>query len=94
VKIWSEYAYGKCHHLILDAIARRRYDLYLLCHTDLPWTPDPLREYPDPQARQELFLMYKDLLVAQSIPFVDIKGTDDQRLIPAIKAIDQLFLRP
>src|SRR5215470_14787450 len=47
MKVWCEFVFGKCHQLILDQIARRRYDLYLLCNTDLPWTKDELREYPD-----------------------------------------------
>lgn len=93
MKIWSEFAFNSCHHYILDAIARRPYDLYLLCHIDLPWTADPLREYPDPDTRLALFHMYRDLLVQQSVPFVEIKGTDEQRIVPAIEAIDGLFAK-
>ena len=36
MKVWSEFVFGKCHRFILDQIGERKYDLYLLCNTDLP----------------------------------------------------------
>jgi NadR type nicotinamide-nucleotide adenylyltransferase len=35
-RIWSLHRYGKCHDWIDEQIAKRRYDLYLLCNVDLP----------------------------------------------------------
>src|SRR5579871_1548096 len=55
MKVWSEYVFGRCEPWILDEIVRRKYDGYLLCNTDLPWAPDPLREYPDPGIRERLY---------------------------------------
>src|SRR5690349_5412397 len=49
MKVWYEYAFGKCEHLVLDKIAQRKYDLYLLCNIDLPWVEEPMREYPGEQ---------------------------------------------
>jgi nicotinamide riboside kinase len=46
MKVWCEFVFGKCHTWITDQIAKRKYDLYLLCNTDLPWIKDELREYP------------------------------------------------
>lgn len=89
MKVWSEYVFNKCHPFILDQIVARSYDLYLLCNTDLPWVKDDLREYPDHRSRQELYLMYKDLLVNQDTPWVDISGNDEERLQAAIKGIHQ-----
>ena len=37
MKVWCEFVFGKCHAFILDQIVERKYDLYLLCNTDLPW---------------------------------------------------------
>src|ERR1044072_1365261 len=54
MKVWCEFVFGKCHPFILDQIARRKYDLYLLCDIDLPWMHDELREYPDPGPREQL----------------------------------------
>jgi NadR type nicotinamide-nucleotide adenylyltransferase len=87
MKVWCEYVFGKCHTYILDQLAERKYDLYLLCGLDIPWTADELREYPDPAPRQELFHMYKDLLVNQSTPWILAEGSTDQRIQKARAAI-------
>ncbi len=84
MKVWCEYVFKKCHPFILDQIAKRKYDGYLLCNTDLPWVADELREYPDLESREKLFYMYKDLMVNQSIPWIEISGDYDKRLQQAI----------
>ena len=93
MKVWCEFVFGKCHSFILDQIVERTYDLYLLCNTDLPWIKDELREYPDPVNRNMLFRIYKDLMINQDTPWVEISGLDDERLLQAIKAVDQLLLQ-
>lgn len=87
MKVWCECVYQKCHRWILDQIAQRHYDLYLLCNTDLPWQPDALREYPDLESRQMLYHIYKDILINQQVPWVEIRGTDEERLRQAIAAL-------
>ena len=91
MKVWCEFVFGKCHRFVLDEIVQRKYDLYLLCNTDLPWVKDELREYPDLQTRETLFRIYKDLLVNQSTPWVEIKGNNEARLQIAIEAVNQLL---
>lgn len=91
MKVWCEFVFGKCHRYILDQIVKRKYDLYLLCNTDLPWSADPLREYPDPAPRQALYSMYKDILVNQPVPWVDIRGDHATRLAKAIEGIENHF---
>lgn len=91
MKVWSEFVFGKCHQWIIDKIVERRYDLYLLCNIDLPWMPDVLREYPDPEPRRELFRMYHDIMVNQSTPWVVISGDYDERLRSAISAINTIL---
>lgn len=91
MKVWCEFVFGQCHRFILDEIVARTYDLYLLCNTDLPWTKDELREYPDLETRETLFKMYKDLLVNQTTPWVEIKGNNEARLKIAIEAVDRLW---
>ncbi len=88
MKVWCEYLFGNCHQFILQEIAERKYDLYLLCNTDLPWVKDELREYPDEGTRKELFHIYKDLLINQQVPWVEISGQNDDRLLLAINAIE------
>ena len=93
MKVWCEFVFGKCHRWVLDQIIDREYDLYLLCNTDLPWVKDELREYPDLKTRDQLYHIYKDIMINQSTPWVDISGDHNERLQKAIKAINQLMAR-
>lgn len=91
MKVWCEFVFGKCHRFVLDNILKRKYDLYLLCDVDLPWTKDELREYPDIKTRQTLFRMYQDLLINQSTPWSLVTGTGEERLRSAIRAVDKIL---
>ncbi|MBI2274471.1 MAG: ATP-binding protein [Bacteroidetes bacterium] len=88
MKVWCEYVFEKCHQFILDQVVERKYDLYLLCHTDLPWVKDELREYPDEKNRLELYHIYKDILINQSVPWVEISGSYEDRLTTSIAAVE------
>ena len=91
MKVWCEFVYGKCHQYILDEIAKRKYDLYLLCNTDLPWIKDELREYPDLETRQRLYTIYKNIMENQTTPWIEISGNYEERLQKAITAVDELL---
>ncbi|HEY4061868.1 MAG TPA: AAA family ATPase [Puia sp.] len=92
MKVWSEFVFGRCDPWILEQIAIRRYDGYLLCRTDLPWVKDELREYPDLVNREKLFHIYRDCLVNQSTPWMEVGGCADKRLGVAIGAVNELDL--
>jgi NadR type nicotinamide-nucleotide adenylyltransferase len=92
MKVWSEYVFGNCHRFILDQIVQRQYNLYLLCNIDLPWIADELREYPDWQTRNKLYGYYKDIMTQQSVPWVDISGTHQERLQKAIMATQKILV--
>jgi NadR type nicotinamide-nucleotide adenylyltransferase len=89
MKVWCEYVFNKCHNWILNRIAERKYDGYLLCNVDLPWVKDSLREYPDFETRKRLYHFYKDIMVNQSLPWVDISGNYEERLEKAIRFLDK-----
>ena len=91
MKVWCEFVFGKCHQFILDQIARRKYDLYLLCNIDLKWTHDELREYPDFETRQRLYQIYKDIILNQPVSWIEISGDKEERLQKAIQAVDSLL---
>ena len=93
LKVWCEFVFEKCHPWILNQIVENSYDLYLLCDVDLPWIKDELREYPDLEIREKLYHHYKDLLVNQSTPWVNISGNYQQRLDNAINAIDSVCIK-
>lgn len=91
MKVWCEVAFNNCHTWILKQIAARKYDLILLCDTDLPWIKDELREYPNLEIRQRLFKMYKDLLVSQHVKWAIISGTYSQRLQTSLAIVKTVF---
>jgi len=89
MKVWCEYVFNKCHNWILNRIAERKYDGYLLCNVDLPWVKDNLREYPDLGTRNKLYHFYKDILVNQATPWIEISGSYNERFEAAVKFISQ-----
>jgi NadR type nicotinamide-nucleotide adenylyltransferase len=91
MKVWCEVAFQQCHKWILNQIALRQYDMYLLCDVDLPWVKDELREYPDLAFRKKLFEMYKDIVINSGTKWAVISGNDAQRLQTAIHILDTVF---
>ena len=92
IKVWSEFVFNDCDPWIIDNIVEREYDLYLLCNTDLPWVKDDLREYPDKEIRENLYNIYEDLMINQSVPWVDISGGYEERLQKALLAVNKYCL--
>lgn len=90
MKVWSEFVFGKCDRWILNQVAERNYDLFLLCNIDLPWVKDELREYPDLVYREKLYHHYKDIMYNQPVPWIDISGDFDTRLLVAIAGVDKI----
>jgi nicotinamide riboside kinase len=93
MKVWSEYVFGRCDAWILDQIASRKYDAYLLCRTDLPWVRDDLREYPDLENRERLFHIYRDSLVNQDTPWAEVGGVGEDRVASGIAAVETFRLQ-
>jgi NadR type nicotinamide-nucleotide adenylyltransferase len=92
IKIWAENAFGTCPVWVLDELDRPRYALTLLLAPDVPWTPDPLREHPDPAQRWQFYARYRAELVARDWPFAEISGPPAQRLAQALAAVEGLSL--
>ena len=93
MKVWSEYVFGNCPTFILDEINKQQFDLYLLCKPDIPWVKDELREYPSEKPRQELFQIYKDILINQQTPWTEISGDFEARNQKAVAAINEVLAR-
>jgi len=91
MKVWCEFVFAKCHDFILKQIVERKYDLYLLCNVDLPWSKDELREYPDLESRQVLYKMYRDILINQDVPWYEVSGRQEERLSMAITAVKKIL---
>ncbi|HSC54559.1 MAG TPA: AAA family ATPase [Phnomibacter sp.] len=91
MKVWCEFVFNDCHTWILNQIVKRKYDLYLLCKPDLPWVQDELREYPNEKPRQELYHIYREMMINQTCAWVDIHGSYDERFAMAVAAVDELL---
>lgn len=87
IKVWSEASYGRCDPWILEQIAVRKYDLYLLTYIDTEWEDDPLREHPAPEDRQYFYNIYRDIVQNSGVQWADIRGEYEERLQTALKAI-------
>lgn len=90
IQVWSEYRFGKVDPWVMAEIARRKYDLILLTDTDLPWAPDPLREYPDLEMRRYFFDIYFKLAEESGFAFEVISGDRTSRLEKAVKLVNSL----
>ena len=91
MKVWSEFVFNQCSYDILNGIVNHQYDLYLLCKPDIPWVVDELREYPDLMTREKLFHHYKDIMINQSVPWIEINGHFENRFQLAVDAVNQLL---
>jgi NadR type nicotinamide-nucleotide adenylyltransferase len=87
LKVWSEHSFNRCHPFIMEQIATRPYDLYLLTDIDLAWTPDPLREHPLPEMRYYFYHQYRDIVQHSGVPWINISGPHEVRLAAALEAI-------
>jgi NadR type nicotinamide-nucleotide adenylyltransferase len=91
IKIWSEFVFNKCDNRVLTEIAKRKYDGYILCNTDVPWVKDGMREYPDLVTREKLFTFYKEELSEQKTPWIIISGNYEARTQQAIDFVASLL---
>ncbi len=89
MNVWCKFVFGKTHSWILNQIIERRYDLYLLCNVDLPWVKDELREYPDLARREKLYNIYKEIMINQPVPWIDISGSYEERFEKAVAAVNR-----
>ena len=87
IKVWSENTYGHCNREILEIIALRKYDLYLLTDIDIPWEDDPLREHSTPELRNYFYCQYRDMVINSGIPWVNISGNHEERLSKALTSL-------
>lgn len=91
LKVWSEHAYQNCDWRILQQIANRKYDFYLLTSIDMPWEDDPLREHGDEKMRTYFYKQYLDIVVNSGVPFALIKGSKEERLKQAMNVLMEYF---
>ena len=91
IKVWAEHKYKRCASWILEEIARRKYDLYLLTYIDINWEDDPLREHGAQDMRQYFYNIYRDIVQNSGLPWADVRGTHEERVATALQAMQSLI---
>ena len=87
--VYARHYYGASPVWIEQAARTRLADLYLLCHPDLPWTSDGVRDRP--MQREELLADFRAALVAFGANVVEVSGVGDARLLRASEAVAALL---
>lgn len=86
IKIWSKHKFGTVDPFILDELASRTYDLYLLTDIDVPWVFDDQREHPD--KREYFFDWFEKELISAKANYEVIQGNNEERFNNSIRVID------
>jgi nicotinamide riboside kinase len=81
-KVWFDVVYKKCPNWVIEAIEQQNTRMHLLCNTDIPWVPDPVRENGG-EMRNRLFEIYQNELAKFNIPYEIVHGTGDDRELTA-----------
>ncbi len=88
-KVWFEVVFQKSPEWLEDEIKKNRIDLFLVCDTDLPWIPDPVRENGG-ENRLKLQRRYIELLENYNFNYKIVSGNENKRLENALKIINSL----
>jgi len=87
--VYARHYYGSCPPWIERLAAERRGDLYLLCHPDLPWATDGVRDRP--AARDEIHALFVAVLAAAGAKVVGVTGRGSEREALAAAAVSELL---
>ncbi len=86
-EVWMNVRFGRISPRIDEWLIEKPADLTLLCHPDLDWSFDPLRE--NRSDRHDLFHQYKASLEKRGGLYTEIQGHGRERLMCAIDAVDE-----
>jgi HTH-type transcriptional repressor of NAD biosynthesis genes len=87
--VYSRHYYGRCPLWIEQTARERAADLYLLMNVDTPFVDDPARDSAD--AREALFLRFRDALIAQKARVEVVRGGWKARQAAAIALASRLL---
>lgn len=87
--VYARHYYGSCPPWIERLAVERVGDLYLLCHPDLPWAADGVRDRPT--ARAEIHSLFAEALGRAGARVAQVMGTGPERTGRAVEAIEGLL---
>ena len=88
-RVWFEVVFQKVPSWLDEQIRRASFDLVLLCHTDLPWISDGVRENGG-ERREWLQERYQELIRQNGWKFQSVDGLGGERIKKAIHLINKL----
>ncbi len=88
--IYANYYFDVVLDWVNDRFLERDYSLYLLCMPGIPWVADD-GQRESPEARDQLHELFKDSLDILQIPYVEIHGSEEERMMQAVHAIDAIL---
>ena len=86
---YCHHYFGSCPKWIEEEAVKRRPQLYLLAHIDIPWVADGIRDRGE--QREEMHALFVNTLTRLNAPFVTIEGLGDTRLVHAVAQVDALL---
>lgn len=90
LKIWEEHAFGAVAPFIAAAYAQHPYALYVLPDYRLPWEPDPLREFPNPEDRAYFHAWHKREIRLSPVPLLETSGSVEEQVHQVINKVRDL----
>lgn len=87
--VWFEVVFGRVPQWIPETIRNAPVDLFLLCDTDLPWIPDPVRENGG-EMRKILQIRYIELIIRFGFNYKLVSGHSEERFKNAVEFINAI----
>jgi len=92
-KIWFEVVYNYLPVWFDEQIKNTPVDLFLVCNTDLPWIPDPVRENGGKQ-REILQQKYIETIKDFNFNYKIVSGKNQERNNNALQYVLQMTKKP
>ncbi len=89
IGIWSKIVFDFVPRWINTMIEKHRYDLYLLCNTDVKWEPDTLRR--NEHNRLLIYDMFVEELEKNNYNYRIISGSGNIRYNNAVSYVNELL---
>lgn len=89
INIWNKVKFRKDNPTLDNLLDAEVKDLYILPHFDIPYEEDPLRESRN--ERNILYTRYLHALERQSLPFFEVDGNPEERLVRSAEIIKTLI---
>jgi NadR type nicotinamide-nucleotide adenylyltransferase len=87
--VYARHYYGSCPAWSERLATERLAGLYLLCHPDLPWVADGVRDRQE--ARAEIHALFAEALDRAGARVAHVTGAGPERADAAVKAVEELL---